>query len=161
MRSNLVLLSLLAVWMLIAWPHLSEQFSNTEQARAALAELSWEQRAAAIDQPAYRIAEEIAKVVPERRCVLVLGYTGPEHLRYYHSRLTYYLYPRRVRLSDRTDEATGGCDYLAVFRDSRQNLAIEPFHGHWDEAQLAERTANMTKLFSADQMQVFQSRGRQ
>jgi len=157
-RQRLLLLLLLAVWMLIAWPHLSEQFSNAEQVRAALADLSWEERAAAIDQPAYAIARDIGRIVPERGCVQVVAYTGPEHLRYYQARLAYYLYPRRLRLSTRTDENAGGCDYLAVFRDSRQNLAVEPFHGHWNEAQLAARTAAMTKLLSTDQLQIFQSR---
>ncbi len=152
---HLVLPALLAVWMVIAWPHLSEQFSTSEQARAALGPLSWEQRTAALDEPGSRVAQDIANVVPDRGCVLVLSYAGPEHLRYYRSRFPYYLYPRQVRLSDHTDEAGRGCEYLAVFRDTPQNLAQEPFHGHWDERQLAERTAAMTRLFAGGGVEIF------
>ncbi|HYM11658.1 MAG TPA: hypothetical protein VEU62_13055 [Bryobacterales bacterium] len=157
-RKQLILAVLLAAWMAIAWPHLSEQFSASEQARAALGPLSWEQRTAALDEPGYGVATDIADTVPARGCVLVLSYTGPEHLRYYRSRFPYYLYPRKVRLSDRTEETGAGCEYLAVFRDTPQNLAQEPYHGHWDEHQLAERTAAMTRVFAADGVQIFRAR---
>jgi hypothetical protein len=143
--------------MLVAWPHLSEQFSNTERARAALGPLTWDQRAAAVDQPAFQLAREIARLVPDRGCVLMLAYAGPEHLRYYRSRFAYYLYPRRVRLTDQSSESASGCSYLAVFRDSRQSLAQDPFRGHWDDHELAARTAQMSKLFSSPQLEVFQS----
>ena len=157
---RVVLLLLLAAWMLIAWPHVSEQYSNTERVRAALASLSWEDRAAALDQPGYRVAREIAAAAPSGACVLVLTYTGPARLRYYRSRFPYYLYPRRVRLSDHSTEAIDRCDYLAVFRDSRQSLAQEPFRGHWDERQLAERTTKMTKIFGGSHVEIFRSPNR-
>lgn len=146
---------LLAVWMLVAWPHLSEQYWTTERVRASLAPLSWEERAAAIDQPGYQVGRDIAKVVPPGACVVVLAYTGPEHLRYYRSRFPYYLYPRRVRFSDHTGESGERCEYLAVFRDTPQSLAQEPFRGHWDERQLAERTARMTNILTAQRLEVF------
>jgi hypothetical protein len=155
MTSRLLLLALLAVWMLIAWPHVSEQFLRTEQARGALAALSWEERAAAVDQPAYNVARDLAKTVPAGGCVLVVVYAGPEHLRYYRSRLPYYLYPRRVRFSDQPGESVPGCGYLAVFRDLAQNLAQEPPSSHWDERQIEERTARLTRLFASEQMEIF------
>ena len=61
-QQRVALLSLLALWMLIAWPHVSEQYSNTERARASLASLSWEDRAAALDQPGYQVAREISEI---------------------------------------------------------------------------------------------------
>ncbi len=152
---RLLLLALLGVWMYLCWPHLSEQVSNTRQARAALASLSWEDRAAAVDPPGYRVAEEIARVVPACGCVLVLGYTGPEHLRYYQSRFAYYLYPRRVRFSDQTDAPAGGCAFLAVFRDTPASLAQEPFRGRWDEERLRQRTAALTRLFAEERVEIF------
>jgi hypothetical protein len=136
-----LLLGLLAVWLIFEWPNLVEQVSTTRQARAALGELSWEARTAALDAPGYRVAQEIARAVPESGCVLVLAHTGPEHLRYYQSRFAYYLYPRRVRFSGRTDTAEEGCRYLAVFRDTPQSLAEEPFQGRWEEPELRARLA--------------------
>ena len=152
---RLVLAALLAVWMLIAWPHLAEQFSTTGQARAALGTLSWEERTEVLDRPGYRVARHIAGAVPAGSCVLVLAYTGPEHLRYYRSRFAYYLYPRPVRFSDHTTEASAGCGYLAVFRDLPRNLAQEPFRGHWGETQLVERTGKMTRVFRGENVEIF------
>src|SRR5262249_22278596 len=110
-----------------------------------------------LDQPGFRAAEQIARAVPSTGCVVVLCYAGPEHLRYYRARFAYYLYPRRVRFSDRTAE-TGVCEYLAVFRDSPQNLAQEPFRGHWDELLLLESTAGMRKVLSDDRLEIFAGR---
>jgi hypothetical protein len=167
MKANLdrlLLLGLLAAWMLVAWPHLSEQFSTTERTRAVLADLSWEQRAAALDQPAYQVAADLAKAIPEQDCVVLLAYAGPEHLRYYRSRLAYYLYPRHMLFPDDPSlknvnpEAAGKCEYLAVFRDTPQNLAQEPFHGHWDERLLAERTAGMNRVLANGPLEVYRAR---
>ncbi len=155
---RVVLLALLGAWVLAAWPHLAEQFSRTEQARAALSSLSWQERTAQLDQPGFQAAEQIARAVPSAGCVLVLCYAGPEHLRYYRSRFAYYLYPRRVRFSDRTEEPAGGCGYLAVFRDLPQNLAQEPFRGHWDEHRLEERTGGMGKILGGERLQIFVNR---
>lgn len=154
---RVALLVLLGAWMLLAWPHLAEQFSRAEQAQAALASLSWQERAAQLDQTGFPTAEQIARAVPGTGCVVVLCYAGPEHLRYYRSRFAYYLYPRRVRFSDRTEEAAV-CEYLAVFRDWPQNLAQEPFRGHWDERRLLERTAGMRQVLSGERLQIFTSR---
>lgn len=153
--NHILLLALLATWMLVAWPHLSEQFSTTSRALAALSSLSWEERAAALDQPGYSVARQIAGAVPSRSCVLVLSHTGPEHLRYYRARFQYYLYPRRVRFSDHTNEPGAGCEYLAILRDSAQNLAQEPFRGHWEEREIAQRTARMKKIISGEQVEIF------
>ena len=149
-RDQLHLLALLAAWMLIAWPHIREQYSNAEQARAALAPLAWEDRTAALDQPGYRVAREIARATPPDACVVVLARTGPEHVKYYQARFAYYLYPRKARVADRADAADPGCAYLAVFRETPANLAQEPFKGHWDEAQLAARLAGLTRIYAAD-----------
>ncbi len=156
-RDRLILLGLLAVWMFFEWPNLEEQVSNTGQARASLAALSWEERAAAIDQPGYRVAQQIAQAVPPNACALVLAYTGPEHINYYRARFGYYLYPRRVRFSDHTDASADGCGFLAVFRDTPANLAQEAFRGRWDQAELKARTAAMTKLFSGEQVEIFRA----
>ncbi len=143
--------------MLIAWPHILEQYSSVAQARAALAPLSREDRAAALDQPGYGVAREIARAVPSRACVLVLARTGPEHVKYYQARFAYYLYPRKARVTDRADAAESGCAYLAVFRDTPANLAQEPFPGHWDEAQLAARLARLTKIHADESVEIFRS----
>ena len=161
---RLLLLGLLAAWMLVAWPHLSEQFSTTERTRAVLADLSWEQRAAALDQPAYQVAADLAKAVPAPGCVVLLAYAGPEHLRYYRSRLAYYLYPRHMLFPDDPSlknvnpVAAGKCEYLAVFRDTPQNLAQEPFRGDWDDRLLAARTAGMNRVLANGPLEVYRVR---
>jgi hypothetical protein len=86
----------------------------------------------------------------------VLARTGPEHARYYQSRFSYYLYPRQVRFSDHSNADAKGCAFLAVFRDTAPNLAQEPFRGHWDEAEVAARSAGMKKIATAPQVEVFQ-----
>jgi hypothetical protein len=153
---RLILPALLAAWMAVAWPHVSEQYSRAARARAALASLSWEERTAALDRPGYQIAREIAAAVPSRGCVQILMQAGPEHSRYYRARLPYYLYPRRMRFPDRIDAPEGRCGYVAVFRDLPQNLVREPFQGHWDERELAERTSRMKKIFSGERLEIFQ-----
>ena len=144
--------------MLVEWPNLEEQWATTSRVRAELGALSWDERAAAVDPPGYRVAQQIARAVPPGGCVLVLAYTGPEHVGYYRARFQYYLYPRRVRFADRTDAPAGDCGHLAVFRDTPANLAQEPFRGHWDPGALTRRTAGLEKLFSGEQVEVFRGR---
>jgi hypothetical protein len=144
--------------MWVAWPHIREQYQTASQAREQLGPLSWEERAAALDQPGYRAAGEIARAVPAGECVLVVAYTGPEHLKYYRARFQYYLYPRRVRFSDRTDAPGGGCGFLAVFRDTPANLKQEAFHGRWDEPELAARTQVMTRVSGGERVEIFRAR---
>ncbi len=55
------------------------------------------------------------------------------------SRLRYLLYPRRVHTFDRTSATVKKCPFLAVFRDTDQNLAVEPFTGRWRHDELRER----------------------
>ena len=155
-RERLLLLGLLAVWLFFEWPNLEEQIGTTEQARAALGEIAWQARTAALDAPGYAVAEAIGRVVPATACVLVLAHTGTEHARYYQSRFSYYLYPRQVRFSDHSNADQKGCAFLAVFRDTPQNLAQEAFRGRWDEAELVTRTAEMKKVAAAPQVEIFQ-----
>jgi hypothetical protein len=147
---------LLAGWLFFEWPNLDEQAGTTTRARAALAPLSPDERTAALDNPGYQTAQAIARATPAAACVLVLAHTGPEHLRYYQARFGYYLYPRRLRWSDRTDAPEEGCAYLAVFRDTSPNLAQEPFRGRWEETELKARTASKTKIASAARLEIFQ-----
>ncbi len=155
-RERILLLGLLALWLVFEWPNLEEQVGTTEQARAALGEMPWQARTAALDTPGYAVAEAIGRVVPASGCVLVLAHTGPEHARYYQSRFSYYLYPRQVRLSDHSNAEQKGCTFLAVFRDTAPNLAQEPFRGRWEEAEIAARTAGMKKVAAAPQVEIFQ-----
>jgi len=157
-RPGLALAALLAAWIAVAWPHVSEQLDSSAKARAGLAGLSWEDRAAAVDSPGYQAARHIAGAVPPGGCVLVLAHTGPEHLRYYGTRFAYYLYPRRLRFSDHSDAAWEGCQHLAVFRDTAANLAQETFQDHWDEGQLQQRTGSLTKILSGGQVEIFRVR---
>lgn len=154
-RDRVLLAALLGGWMLIAWPHIAEQYTTAGQTRDRLGALSWDDRTAALDQPGFRVAQAIAQATPAAGCVLVLAHTGPEHLKYYRARFQYYLYPRGVRFSDRTDAPAEGCSHLAVFRDTAPNLAQEPFRGHWDEDQLRRRTAAMQPLAAAPQVEIF------
>ncbi len=155
MKSGLLLLGLLAVWMALCWPHLQEQWGTTGRTWETLGSLSRVERAAAVDEPGYRAAQAIARGVPAAGCVVVAAHTGPERLKYYQSRFAYYLYPRRVRLVDRSGAAEPGCPYLAVFRDLAPGLAQDPFRGHWDERQLGDRTASMTRVLAADRVEVY------
>lgn len=152
---RLFLLAALAVWMYLCWPHLTEQAATTQQAWTELKNLSWDDRTAIEWRAGYRAVQEIARAVPSDGCVLILSRTGPQHMRYYESRFPYYLYPRRVRFSDHTDAPAEGCGYLAVFQDTPQNLAQEAFQGRWDEAELADRTARLTKVLAGERVVVF------
>lgn len=154
-RAHLALFALLTLWMCLAWPHLDEQFSTTRQTLAALAVVSWDERTAAEWPAGYRAAQAVARVVPPSGSVLVLAYTGPAALNYYQARFPYYLYPRRLRVADRTDAPSDTETYLVVFRDAPATLAREPFRGHWDSRQLGERTAGRTRLFAGDRVEVY------
>ncbi len=114
-----------------------------------------DERTALLDNPGFRVAEEIELAVPANSCVLVLAYSGPAAVDYYQARLAYYLYPRRVRVADRVSARADGCEYLAVFRDSPQNLAAEPFRGAWDEQQFERRLASLDLVSDGDFADIF------
>ena len=137
------LATLLIAWLAIATPGLRDQYSETAKVRETLGGRSVDERTAMLDNPGFRVAEEIELAVPADSCVFVLAYAGPAAIKYYQARLAYYLYPRRVRVADRVSARADGCEYLAVFRDSPQNLAAYPFRGMWDEKQLEHRLSSL------------------
>lgn len=153
-----MLLALFGLWALLAWTPLDQQFSALAQWRERLAGRPLAERAALLDYPAYIVAEQVQQVTPNNACILFLGYTGPEHVNYYKTRFDYYLYPRRVVIHANTGAAAERCQYLAVFRDSAQNLQIEPFHGVWNEEQLRQRLAQLEKIHSGPHLEVYRSR---
>lgn len=138
-RAEQALLGLLALSAVFAIPAMLGQWEAASRASAALGGMDREARAAAVDHPAVEVAREIADIVPEYGCVTVLAYAGPAAVDYYNARLDYLLYPRRVQVfADAAAEAED-CEHVAVFRDTEQNLAAEPFAGQWDSEALAAR----------------------
>ncbi len=154
----LTLAALLIVWLAIAAGPLGNQYSETAKVREMLAGRSVDERTALLDHPGFRVAEEIGAAVPGDACVLVLAYAGPAAVDYYRARLAYFLYSRRVRVADRVSAPAKGCGYLAVFRDSPQNLAGAPFRGAWDEEQLAGRLAALDPVSDGDFADIFRAR---
>ncbi len=108
-----------------------------------------------LDQPAYAVGREVARVVPSRGCVVVLAHAGPAAIDYYRSRLRYLLYPRRVHTFESTGETVADCPFLAVFRDTEKNLAAEPFAGEWRRDELRERTRRLRRLNESSVVAVF------
>ena len=130
---------LTGVYALIAAAPLVEQWGRQGAFLDSVGRLTVEERAQALDNPAVPVAQRIAAAVPEGGCVAVLAYAGPAAIDYYNARLDYLLYPRRVHVYADTGAEIEGCETFAVFRDTPQNLALEPFQGDWDAAALAER----------------------
>ncbi len=155
---RLLLLALFALWVAFAWTPLSQQFSASEQWQERLADRSLSERAGLIDYPAYIVAEQVKQVTPPDACILFLSYTGPEHVNYYKTRFDYYLYPRRVRIYANTGAEAENCPYLAVFRDSPRNLAVEAFGGVWNEDQLRQRLAHLKKIHSDPHVEIYRQR---
>ncbi len=149
-RAEQALLGVVALTAIIAAPALAEQWAAASEARRLLAGLSREDRAAALDNPAVPVAREIAAAVPEDGCVTVLAYAGPAAIDYYNPRLDYLLYPRRVQVfadsAAAVEAAVDGCEYVAVFRDTPQNLAAEPFAGTWEADALDARLRGLKKV---------------
>jgi len=141
LQPNLVLYLVLALWAALALPGLAEQWETSARVRELLAGKSYEERASLVDHPAYPVARQIEAAVPERGCVTILAQAGPEALDYYNARFDYLLYPRRAQAFADSSAEMAGCDYLAVFRDTPQNLQASPFEGRWNEAEIEARTA--------------------
>jgi len=157
-RHRILLLALFGLWALVAWPPLERQFSALGQWRQRLAGRTIEERAAVLDYPAYLVAGQVRQATPAGACLLFLGYTGPEHVNYYKTRFDYYLYPRRILVHANSSASAEGCGYLAVFRDSPQNLQVEPFAGVWNEEQLGQRLAGLEKVHAGPHLELYRLR---
>ncbi len=158
-RSKAVLLGILVVWAAVAAPTLARQWSRNSSLRVRLSAVPEAERARAVDNPAFDAAHRIADATPEDACVAVAAYAGPAAIDYYRARFDYLLYPRRVTVSARSSAGSGagsgGCEYLAVFRDTPANLKAEPFAGEWDEDALAERTATLENVFRSELVSLY------
>ena len=152
---QLVLAALLVVWLALAAPPLGTQIDKTLRTRALFEGLDAAERTSLFDNPGFRVAQEIVNAVPPHECVVVLAYAGPAAIDYYQSRFAYYLYPRKVLVFDAVSAAAGDCRYLAVFRDSAQNLANEPFAGHWNQAELGERVGALDHVQAGELTEVY------
>jgi hypothetical protein len=137
---------LLLLWLLIAAPGLAERYAKWNDAQHLLARHTPDERSALLDTPAFPVAREIARSAPPHSCVTVLAYAGPAAIDYYRARLAYLLYPRRVQVFADAAAAAENCEFLAVFRDSRKNLAAEPFQGSWDETGLERRLGPLESI---------------
>jgi hypothetical protein len=157
-RPALVLYALTGVYALIAAPSLLEQWQRQGAFLDSVGRLTPQERAQALDNPAVPVAQRIAAVVPEDGCVAILAYAGPAAVDYYNARLDYLLYPRRVQVYADADGSLEGCDVFAVFRDTDQNLAVEPFQGQWDDAALAERIRGAEQLGGDQIVMIYRKR---
>jgi hypothetical protein len=154
----LALYALTGVYALLAAPGLLEQCNRQSAMLGRIGGMSPQERARALDNPAVAVAEGIAAAVPPHGCAAVLAYAGPAAVDYYNARLDYLLYPRRVQVYADAGAALDGCDVFAVFRDTQQNLAAEPFRGEWDDAALAERIRGAERLGGDDLIAVYRER---
>jgi hypothetical protein len=151
----ITLFVLLALWLLIAAPGLSERYVKWTDAKNLLESRSLDERTALLDSPAFPVAREIAKAVPPQGCVTVLAYAGPAAVDYYRARFAYLLYPRSVQVFADAGASVENCGFLAVFRDSRKNLAAEPFQGSWGEAQLQRRLETLESITAIGPVRVY------
>ena len=152
---QLALAALLVVWLALAATPLRTQIDKTLKARTLFGGRDAAERTSLLDNPGFRVAQEIGDAVPPNECVVVLAYAGPAAIDYYQSRFAYYLYPRKVLVFDEIDAAADGCRYLSVFRDTAQNLASEPFAGNWDQADLGERLSALEPVQSGELARVY------
>ena len=142
--------------MALAAPILGSQWGRTFDAWTTLSGLTADERELKADPVAVQVARDIAQGVPASGCVTVLAYAGPDAADYYRGRLAYLLYPRRVRLFPRSRIAGGGdCEYLAVFRETPQNLRSSPFAGRWNQGELDQRLASLDRVQRGAIAQVF------
>ena len=145
---HIALFVLLLLWLLIAAPGLAERYTKWNGAENLLASRTLEERSALLDSPASPVARAIANTVPPQGCVTVLAYAGPAAIDYYRARFAGLLYPRRVRVFADSAASAENCEFLAIFRDSRKNLAAEPFQGSWDETELQRRVEALESVAS-------------
>jgi hypothetical protein len=152
---QITLSALLLVWLLIAAPGLAERYAKWTETSALLGGRSLEERSTLLDNPAFPVAREIAVSVPPQGCVTVLAYAGPAAIDYYRARLAYLLYPRRMRVFADVAAPVESCEFLAVFRDSRKNLAAEPFQGSWDETELERRLQTLEAVSTGEPVRLY------
>jgi hypothetical protein len=152
---HITLFILLLLWLLIAAPGLSERYAKWNDAEKLLASRSLDERSDLLDYPAFPVTREIAQAVPPQSCVTVLAYAGPAAIDYYRARFAYLLYPRRVQVFADAAAPVENCEFLAVFRDSRKNLAAEPFQGSWDETQLQRRLEPLESIATDGSVRIY------
>lgn len=154
----MALYALTGVYGLIAAPALLEQWERQGSLLDRIGRLTPHERAEALDTPAVPVAERVAAAVPEDGCVAILAYAGPAAIDYYSARLDYLLYPRRVEVYADPSAALEGCAVFAVFRDTQQNLALEPYQGAWDDAALAARIGDAERIGGDEIVAIYQRR---
>lgn len=153
-----MLYALTGAYALIAAPSLIEQWERQRAMLGRLGRLNAAERAQALDNPAVPVAERLAAVISADGCVAVLAYAGPAAIDYYNPRLDYLLYPRRVQVYADAAAELESCDTFAVFRDTQQNLALEPYQGQWDAAALAQRIASAERIGGDEIVAVYRKR---
>lgn len=155
---HLILALILLAWLALGAGPLIQTYQEGERLRAVLGERRVDERLAVLDHPGYRIARKLIEATPPNACILVLAYAGPAAVDYYRSRFNYFLYPRRVTVFPDSSAEFGDCEYVAVFRDTPQNLAAEPFQGTWETAELRERLAAFRSVSDSELVDVYRRR---
>lgn len=145
-------------WLGLSAGPLAKTYEDGSRLREALGDRDADERLAALDHPGYRIAQRLIEAVPADACVVVMAYAGPAAIDYYRSRFNYFLYPRRVSVYPDSDADITGCDFVAVFRDTRQNLAAEPFQGTWDDEELRARLSAFQLSSDGELVQIYRRR---
>ena len=148
----------MAAWLALAAGPLVQTYEDGVRLREALGDRGADERLAALDHPGYRIAQRLIETVPPEACVVVVAYAGPAAIAYYRSRFNYFLYPRRVSVFPNGDAELGNCEYVAVFRDTRQNLAAEPFQGTWNDEELRARLSRYQAVSAEEIVQIYRRR---
>jgi len=152
---QLALAALLVAWLALAATPLRTQIEKTLRTRTLFEGRDAAERTSMFDNPGFRVAQEIGGAVPADECVVVLAYAGPAAIDYYQSRFAYYLYPRKVLVFDEIAAKEDECRYLAVFRDTEQNLASEPFAGRWNQADLSKRLNALDHVQAGELAEVY------
>lgn len=152
---HLLLAILVLAWLGLAAGPLAQTYEDGARFREALADRNLDERLAALDNPGYRIAQQLMEAVPADGCVVVFAYAGPAAIDYYRSRFNYFLYPRRVSVFPNTSADVGDCDYAAVFRDTPQNLAAAPFEGTWNTEALADRLTGFRLAAESEAVKIY------
>jgi hypothetical protein len=154
----LILAILLAASLGLAAGPLVKTYEDGARLREALGDRGADERLAALDHPGYQIAQRLIEAVPPDACVVVMAYAGPAAIDYYRSRFNYFLYPRRVSVFPSSAAEFGDCEYVAVFRDTRQNLAAAPFQGTWNAEELQARLSSYQVASDSEIVEIYRRR---